>query len=68
MKGYVLDLMDQQSNVIYSESFSKGEKDMKEFVDLLEDMSVMIAECDSEEEFRNRRDELFEDHPWLFDG
>ncbi|MFO7802652.1 MAG: hypothetical protein R6V55_10195 [Desulfovermiculus sp.] len=32
MKGYVLDLMDQQSNVIYSEAFSKGEKDMKEFL------------------------------------
>ena len=43
------------------------EKDMKEFVDLLEDMSVMIAECDSEEEFRNRRDEVFKDYPWLFD-
>jgi hypothetical protein len=32
MKGYVLDLMDQNSNVIYSEPFSKGTKDMKEFL------------------------------------
>ncbi|MFP4258135.1 MAG: hypothetical protein ACLFRE_03945 [Desulfovermiculus sp.] len=32
MKGYVLDLMDQNSNVIYSEGFSKCEKDMKEFL------------------------------------
>ena len=32
MKGYVLDLMDQNSNVIYSEAFCKGEKDMKEFL------------------------------------
>jgi|UPI00048578D8 hypothetical protein len=32
MKGYVLDLMDQNSNVIYSEPYCKGEKDMKEFL------------------------------------
>ncbi len=32
MKGYILDLMDQNNNIIYSEPFSKGRKDMKEFL------------------------------------
>ena len=32
MKGYVLDLMDQNTNVIYSEAFSNSGKDLKEFL------------------------------------
>lgn len=44
------------------------EESMSEFVDWMEDMSVILAECDSEEEYRNRREELFEDPPWMPDG
>lgn len=43
------------------------EESMSEFVDLLEDMSVIMAECDSEQEYRNRSKELFEDHTWTSD-